>query len=596
MSVKVGAKFVAGNLALKVQDRLFYAKEVMENGKEYYDVIVPEGASLGFTQATKLALIIQGTNKTTTPILRYKSNEFQIVGGSFNATAPIKLGELRDGGLAEMYMGTSMKHIYLAANENSYDQIRNTPIFVDRDGDQIPLLGGPVNYDTLHLPYLKNKVLVLDSEDFLKITTAGFEYGWQDYTRHHTFLSGDRLEWKKSVNETYELATTKDIEQLVIGNTSKGVLTYGRKTKAEMEAITDMEQDDTCLCIEDTTIYKYEGSGWVVRTKLEWGQEQNGWFYEVEDCDGTHSGRAIWNWIEEHGQFETFIDYVNGIDNYSITRNSDGSMQVSRLLHTLKLKVSIPGMATKEITFDGLEDRVLEINTTLSDYYTKTEIDSYYNDNIAGRLVEFYQEGSNVKLHNLDITKANLVLDMGSGYLKANDVDIDASRIKYTKAGITSSVKTFLDKNFAFYDIVNDFIPGQTIDGKLIATEDWVEDYADNTFMPNKFNLELLTNLQLVLDAPSATKTSLRFSTINLNTGDREDNDIELPVVNAHNNGLVTPDQMNLWDTVTTKTPLVNTQGQLESAIHYQDNTPRVTTTTSTQKAGLEIVNGEELL
>lgn len=595
MSIKAGGKFLAGNTAFKVQDRLFYAKRTFQNNQEYYDIEVPVGGSLGFTQATKIALIISGTNTTTTPILRYKTNQFQIVGGSFNGNAPIKLGELRDGGLAEMYMGTSSQYIYLASNDNSYDTLRNTPIFQDRDGNLIPLLGGIVNYDTLGLPYLKDNKLILNSKDFLEITPNGFNYGPSDYSKQHSFLSGERLVWQKSQNESYELATLKDIEELVIGDKFVAVLAYSRNTQALMEAIDDASTGDKCLVIENTTIYNYNGTAWEVQQVLNYSDADNGKYYDLEDLDGIHSGKAIWS-IVDGGHFQVFIDYTNGIDNYTITRNSQRVLQVSRLLNTFTIKVNVPGMDATEISFDGSENKVLEINTTLSDYYTKEQIDAYYNDNVAGNLAYFVKEGNNTKIQSLDISKANLVLKTTGDYLKVNDVDVDASLIKYTKGDVTGSVKNFLDKNFAFTDVVNNFVAGQKIGDALIATQTWVENWSENTFLPNKFNLDLMTNLSLVLDAPTATKTSLRFNTINLNTGDTKTQDFEIPVVSDNNNGLVTTTQRNLWNTVTSKTSQENTGGGITSIINYQDNTPRVTSSTSTQKSGLEIVQEDSLL
>ena len=595
MSVKSGSKFLAGNLAFKVQDRLFYAKRTFQNNQEYYDIEVPVGASLGFTQASKIALIISGTNTTTTPILRYKTNMFQIVGGSFNGVAPIKLGELRDGGLAEMYMGTSSQYIYLASNENSYDVIRNTPIFQDRDGNLIPLTGGISNYDTLHLPYLLDNKLILNSKDFLEITTNGFDYGPKDFSKQHSFLSGERLVWKKSINESYELATLRDIEELAIGDKFVAVLAYSRDTQIGMEAIDDANSGDKCLVIANNTIYQYDGSSWNVLQVLQYTDADNGKYYDIEDVDGIHDGKAIWN-IADGGHFQVFINYTNGIDHYSITRNSDRALQVARLLNSFTIKVNIPGMEPKEISFDGSENKILEINTTLSDYYTKKQIDGYYNDNTSGNLAAFYTNGSNTQIHSLDISKANLVLKTTGNFLKVNNTDVDASLIKYSKSGVVGSVKDFLDKNFAFTDIVNNFIAGQKIGNELIATQNWVENWADGTLLPNKFNLALMTNLTLALDAPTATKTSLRFNTINLNTGEEVTTDVELPVVSDTNNGLVTTTQRNLWNTVTSKTSQENSGGGITSVINYQDNTPRVTSATSTQKAGMEVTLTDNIL
>ena len=60
MSIRQGSKFIAGNLALKVQDRLFTAQRSFEDDQEYYDVIVPVGANLGFVEGTRLMLIPSG--------------------------------------------------------------------------------------------------------------------------------------------------------------------------------------------------------------------------------------------------------------------------------------------------------------------------------------------------------------------------------------------------------------------------------------------------------------------------------------------------------------------------------------------------------
>lgn len=595
MSIKSGSKFLAGNLAFKVQDRLFYAKRTFQNNQEYYDIEVPVGATLGFTQASKIALIISGTNTTSTPILRYKTNSFQIVGGTFNGIAPIKIGELRDGGLAEMYMGTSSQYIYLASNENSYDVIRNTPIFRDKAGNLIPLIGGISDYDTLHLPYLLDNKLILNSKDFLEITTEGFEYGPKDFSRQHSFLSNKRLKWEKSANEIYELATLRDIEELAIGDKFVAVLPYSRETQTGMEAIDDARQGDKCLVIANNTIYQYKSSSWEVLQVLQYTDADNGKYYDIEDVDGIHDGKAIWNVIDG-GRFQVFINYTNSIDNYSITRNSNRALQVAKLLNTLTVKVNLPGMESTEITFDGSENKVLEINTTLADYYTKDQIDGYYNDNISGNLAAFYTNGNNTQIHSLDISKANLVLKTTNNFLQANNMDVDASLIKYTKAGVTGSIKDFLDKNFAFVDIANDFLAGQKIGGELISTQKWVENWSENTLLPNKFNFALMTDLNIVLDAPSATKTSLRYNTINLNTGEAVTKDVEIPVVSDTNNGLVTINQRDLWNTVSTKTPQEVSSTGITSVINYQDSLPKVTSTGSTQKVGMEISLTDSIL
>ena len=588
MSIKSGGQFIAGNVAIKMQDRLFTAKRVFENNQEYYDIEVPKGSSLGFTQATKLALVISGTNTTTTPILRYKSNLLQIVDSDFNQALPIKLGSLKDGCLAEMYMGTSSQYIHLTGTVNNYNVLRNTPIFKKRDGTLVPLLGGVTEYKDLNLPYLDGDVLVLNTEDFLKINTTGFEYGPSDFTKQHTFLSNTRLLWKKSPTETHQLATLRDIEELAIGDNFVEVLTYSRNTLDERDLIDDMESNDTCIVLENNSIYVYNNGRWSLREQLSFTDADNGKYFDIEDVDGTHSGKVIWN-VLNGGAFQLFIDYTNGIDNVTIIRNSNRSLQVNKLPNVLTFTIPRDGI---QYTFDGSENKTFVID--LNPYCSLDQLASYYNDNTSGNLAAFYTAGANVKIHSIDLKPEDLVVKKEGSYLQFNSTDVDASLIKYSKTGYNvNSIKDFLDLDIALTTNVNDFVAGQKMGGASLATQPWVQqwvnDWSEDTLLPNKFNLSLVTDINTILNAPSTGKISLRYGTTNLGTGEQKTLDVELPQVSDSNNGLVSPTQRNLWNTVTSKTATNLVQDGYTSFIGYENSTPRVKSATSTQEANLEI-------
>ena len=586
MSIKVGNQIIAGNVAVKMQDRIFIARRSFENGQEFYDIEVPKGCSLGFTQATKIALIIVGTNTTTSPKLRYQTTILDIVGGNFNRDLPIKVGSLVDGLLSEMYMGTSSTKIYLAGNRNNYIELENTPILQDDEGEETPILGGVNTYESLHLPYLKDNKLVMNNRDFLKINPSGFVYGNLNYKDEHKFLSEKRLVWEKSINESYQLATVKDIEDLAIADKFVSVLTYSRNHFADLDRITDSENGDVALVLETNGLYLRTQDGWVLDQNLNYDDSNNGYYYEIEDIDGIHSGKAVWN-TTNGGQFDLFINYSNSIDNYTLGRNSNQALQVNKLLNSLTIRVP---KENKEVVFDGSEDKVLQIDIDLSNYYTISEIDSYYNGNEESSIAAFYKEGDNIKIKGLSLKEENLVVKKDQPFLNFGDTIVDASLIKYTKDGLVGeSVADFLNGNFAYIDKENNFSTTQKIAGQLIATQNWVEGWAQGTLLPNTFNLDLLTSLNLELNSPTLGKTSIRYQGINLSTGKTTTKDIELPVVSNDNNGLVTPSQKTLWDSVTSKTPLTLTEGNIVSTISYEDGTPKLMTNSPTQFAGVDV-------
>lgn len=586
MSIKVGNQIIAGNVAVKMQDRIFIARRSFENGQEFYDIEVPKGCSLGFTQATKIALIIVGTNTTTSPKLRYQTTILDIVGGNFNKDLPIKVGSLVDGLLSEMYMGTSSTKIYLAGNRNNYIELENTPILQDDEGEETPIVGGVNTYESLHLPYLKDNKLVMNKRDFLKINPSGFAYGNPNYKDEHKFLSEKRLVWEKSINESYQLATVKDIEDLAIADKFVSVLTYSRNHFADLDRITDSENGDVALVLETNDLYLRTQDGWVLDQNLNYDDSNNGYYYEIEDVDGIHSGKAVWN-TTNGGQFDLFVNYTNSIDNYTLGRNSNQVLQVNKLLNSLTIRVP---KENKEVVFDGSENKVLQIDIDLSNYYTIPEIDSYYNGNEESSIAAFYKDGNNIKIRGLSLKEENLVVKKDQPFLNFGNTIVDASLIKYTKDGLQgASVADFLNGNFAYIDKENNFSTTQKIEGQLIATQNWVEAWAQGTLLPNTFNLDLLTSLNIELNSPSLGKTSLRYQGINLSTGKTTTKDIELPVVSNDNNGLVTPSQKTLWDSVTSKTPLTLTEGNIVSTISYEDGTPKLMTNSPTQFAGVDV-------
>lgn len=179
MSVKRGSQLIAGNLAIRVQDRIFTAKRTMEGSQEYYDIILPEGASLGFTEGTRLMLVVDGVNTTETPILRYDSYQFYIVSGAKDASE-IRIGALVDGFIMDFYVldmkkykpGTTIPYIYLGrGSRGDYTDLLNTPSLQGRNLEEKYLYGGPNQYTELALPYIEGKYLLFNDKELLKVDT-----------------------------------------------------------------------------------------------------------------------------------------------------------------------------------------------------------------------------------------------------------------------------------------------------------------------------------------------------------------------------------------------------------------------------------------
>ena len=264
---------------------------------------------------SRIMLFIDGTNTTETPILRYGTTQFYIV-SSNSKNRRIQVGDLRDGYLMDMYLksldeykpNTTIPYIYLGRMGNSYDDLVATPIFVTRDGIRRYLRGGLNQYTDLGLPYIEGDKLILNDQDLLEINTNKVSYGNQNLNYEHVFLSSQRLKWKTSSNTIEELATLRDIAELAIGDQFVGVLVYSRETIADMNIIPDAIVGDTCLVLENNTIYIKGENVWNVQEVLDYNlTTDNGKYFDVEDLDGNNSGRVIWN-VKDGGKFQVFVD------------------------------------------------------------------------------------------------------------------------------------------------------------------------------------------------------------------------------------------------------------------------------------------------
>ena len=580
MSVKAGSQTIAGNLALRVQDRLFKAKRTLEGTQEYYDIQVPEGATLGFVSGTKIMLFIDGTNTTETPILRYGATQFYIVSPNVEAIA-IQVGDLRDGYLMDLYVkdlseykpGTAIPYIYLGRMGNSYDELVATPIFLTRNKEQRALRGSLNYYTDLGLPYIESTKLIVNDQDLLDIDINKVSYGNQNLGYEHIFLSSKRLKWKRGQDAIEELATLRDIAELALGDQFMRVLIYCRDTITAMNSIDDSIEGDTCLVLENNTIYVKGEASWEVQEVLNYNlTTDNGKYFDIEDLDGDNSGKAIWN-VKDGGKFQTFTDYSNSIDNDTIVRDHQTrAIEVAKVPFSLTIyNLDANGNRLEGVEFDGSSSKEFEVKVDFSKFYDKEDIESYYNGSTVGNLAEFYEDSiGNTKIRSTSIVTADVVT-FGSedSFLQAKGNNVTAQQINYSKDGFGgTSVKSFLDQNFAYQDKDNEFTVDQTIKGETIVTQPWVE----NTFYSNNFNKEVVSNMAIQLNSPAQGDLALRITKINLYDKTSTNEDIQLPVVNSSNAGVTSPEQMTLWNKVIEKVDISFIKDGISQSIYNNED------------------------
>lgn len=596
MSVKQGSNFIAGNLAIKLQDRIFTASEVMEGDQEYYDLTIPVGATLGFAEATRLMLLIRGTNKTSTPILRVvgRSDKFFIVTNytNKNTLAP---GMLVDGLIMDFYIlnltetkpNTNIKYIYLGnGGENyNYPSVANPPYFTGKDPQDIrPLVSGPNSFVDLGLPYREGNnynfgdiALIELQPDKAIYKGVNLQFG-ENATDTYTFV-GQKPTWNSQ-----KLATEKDLADLAIGDQYVDMLVYARETITQMEAITDAVVGNTCLVIENKTIYQKAETSWAVNEVLDYNlTTDNGKYFIVEDVDGDHSGRVIWN-IADGGEFKIFIDYSNSIDNNTLVRNPiSRDVEVAKVPNKLTIKY---GEVSN--TFDGST----ALSIVLPEYYSKEDTDSQYNSLPVDKLLTLVKEGTNNKISTVDVDATKLVTLQN--YLSSNNINVTPDNIYYdipldmwipdntlgsylkyatvvsSSTGLltypsmadgkegakvepfniyytdgrfpdVTNLQEFFNKNFVFTEIENNFTGPQYIDGSQIATQGWLE----SEFLPNKFNFDILSNLEVQTNSPSLGNLALRLSYKPLGEDAISSKDVPLPLATATMAGLMSKEQFS---------------------------------------------------
>jgi hypothetical protein len=687
MSVRKGNKFIAGNLALKIADRLFTIQRTLEDAglpteQEYYDIIVPIGAKLGFMDATRVVVVASGTNTTTTPILRYGAEQFWIVQ---NKGGALQQGDIQDQAIFEMYVkdmatlkpGSTFGYIYRGQTTTDYDGLSGKPLLVGRDGIKVQLEEYDNNYTDLRLPYIIGNQVVVNDLDLLTINTSAISIGKADYSHTISFVSGNRLIWKQSATSSFQLATTRDLEELAIGDEFQDVLTYSRQAVTDMNAITDMNEGDTCLVVATKEVYEYNATtpAWVLAATLTYTDADKGKYFDIEDIDGTHSGKAIWkiNPTPNTGEFKVFTDYTNSIDGVTIVKDpTTRAMKVAKLGYILTLKnVDKNGQVIGTPTeFDGSADEEFEVNIDLSDYYNKTEVDQLIEDAqpnynaVAGNMPVFYQadpvytnavtvmdggtgytDGATLTINGVDFvitapagiitgaTTANTStvitgnyqdptdgaelavastlktpamikiedslipkttvakLAAADTYLNTNGTPVDATKLSFngTAAGIFDGVlnldaamRILEGKSFAYTDVINNFVAGQTIASDLIATRPWV----DTTWFETKFNYSNFNGASILKGSNPSTSTSLRFTNYKHSDGTTANVDVELPLVDTNNNGLITPAQLAIINNVANKLDIssTNTTDVITSNYGYNgDSTFKINTKQGTE-------------
>lgn len=589
MSVKQGSNFIAGNLAIKLQDRIFTASETMEGDQEYYDLTIPVGATLGFAEATRVMLLINGTNKTATPILRVvgKSDQFFIVTNykDKNTLAP---GMLVDGLIMDFYVinltetkpNTNIKYIYLGTGGENYNypSVANPPYFTGKDAKDIrPLVSGPNSFDDLGLPYKDG-----DNYNFGDIALIELQ-------PNKAIYKGKNLQFGENATDTFTfvgakptwnsqaLATEQDLADLAIGDQYVDMLVYARETVAQMNAITDGVAGNTCLVTANSTIYQKGTTGWEVKQVLDYNlTTDNGKYFIVEDVDGDHSGKVIWN-VANGGEFKIFIDYSNSIDNNTLVRDPvSRDVEVAKVPNKLTIKYG-----DVNNTFDGSS----ALTIVFPEYYSKEDTDTQYNSQTAGKVLTLEKDSNdNLKIKSSSVDVSTLIIkdateevlmngtekivpkDMyfaptwnttvqtlddyinastyvNGGLLKNKATPIDASYISYTNKNFTevavSNVKQFLDMDFAYQDRANNFAAGQTMEGSPIATQGWIQ----SEWYPNTFDFDILSNIAIQNNSPTTGNIALRLSYKPQGEDAISTKDIPLPLATASMAGLISPAQ-----------------------------------------------------
>lgn len=377
MSVKFGNDFVAGNLALKVQDRIYVIKRTVENGVEFYTAQIPSTLQLSITTASRYAFVIEGTNTTTNPRLRVGSQVFLIKNNLGNSIA---VGDLINGAMEEMYcLDVNSNEVRMRSGITSYNSLTDKPTI---NGN--PLTNGST-YEQLGLAKSSTRdsdsILSIETENSYDVSKVGqrtigdtsfnsFIYGNKDYAV--ILESSQKPYWNNGVSYT-QLATKADLDAIYIPDNYKGFVNYAVEYFNDLAAFV-AEDNDAAFVTSESSKYRYTNSSWK---KVEIVTPHNGDYYEVEQFSNGLNGRIIYS--EADTQWNYFKDSQGIPDNITIKKDAG-----TNLIHVLKvpnsLDITVNGTA---YTYDGSSEININITPSVLGVPTTKQVSDSISDAIS---------------------------------------------------------------------------------------------------------------------------------------------------------------------------------------------------------------------
>lgn len=382
MSLRKNNAFIAGNLSIKVQDRVYTLNRNIIDGVETYIVEIPAGLNqINISDASRFTFIVRGTNTTTEPYLICGAQRFKIVS---NTQQPVTAGDLVDNGIFEFCcVSIASGEIRLSAGIDSYNALRDKPTL---NGEQIINNKSARDYNLAEFVASENSTIVkADNNSFAELS--------KDTTK---ILSKERPVWKSDTGE-FAIATKSDINSIVIPDNYKGVVKYAVDVEVDLEKLTP-SVGDTCIIAVSSQYVKYNGTEWEI---IREGDFLNGDYYEVMKLPCGLSGTVTYNASEE--MFDIFEDDAGIPDNNTIAKNID-----TNVISVLK----VPGRLTVNgEVFDGSTDVEINIDTDSIDAVNKADFAQFVETAVtvdsvivANNLVK-YQDGklidTNIAIENI---------------------------------------------------------------------------------------------------------------------------------------------------------------------------------------------------
>ena len=450
MSVRFGNSFIAGNLSLKVQDKIYTIKRSMESGTEYYTVQVPTNSQFFISTASRYAFLVDGTNTTTNPKLRLGS---QILDIKNNLGNFIAVGDLIDNSLQEMYcIDLDSNEIRMSSGTDSYNSLTDKPAI-----SNIPLTNGST-YESLGLSQSKisgnDSVLLIKTNPEYTVAKVGnrtisdttqLSYVYGNTSSSYILESSKKPYWYNGI--TYnQLATLEDVNSIYVPDNYKGFANYAVEYFEDLAAFV-AKNNDVAFVTSESAKYRYTDSAWK---KVEMLTPRNGDYYEIEQFSDGLSGRIIYD--EDNSQWDYFRDNQGIPDGVTITKDEQ-----THLVSVLRVPKQLTFVVNDtENVFDGSEEVSVSIDAETLNVYTKEETQDY----ISQKLSEKISANESVNSNNLIVYNysINTIEDTGvpvSNLVTRSEGKIFANNISMSNDDAT----TIFDKleKASYLDVENTF-------------------------------------------------------------------------------------------------------------------------------------------